>query len=870
VDSAAGTQPQETPATAGTARPDSASSAASLESHLYHVLAESAPDAILAIDARHRILAANPAAARLFGYPTEELVGRHLTDLMPERFRTRHMQGVERYVATGERGIPWQGVRVPIRTRAGAEIPVEISFGEAVINGERIFSGFLRDVSDQVAADRAIHEARTQAELRATEAEHLAERLQEQAIELEQQTDEAQTLSEELEITNDELVLSLESADTARQQLAGILESMTDAVSAFDAQWRWTYMNPAARAVLVALGHDPDAAVGRVVWDELGELDGTKYEQEVRRAARTGTVVEFEEFLPALGRCFENRIVPGPGGAVTTFTRDVTERRRAATELADREAQFRALANAIPQLAWMTGPDGWISWYNQRWYDYTGTTPEQMAGWGWQAVHHPAELPRVLERWRSAIASGAPWEDTFPLRRHDGEYGWFLSRAYPVRDGSGEIVRWFGTNTDITEQRDAVARAVALQSLTEAFSAALAPADVVRAFLEHGTGAVGAATGLVVLLTPGDDALEIAGMRGYSPAAIAVLGSIPTNGAFAVTTAIREARSQWVTSREDALARFPDAVAVYDTDGLAATAAVPLCAGAPARVVGAAAFNFATPQHFPDTQREFIETLGRLCAQALERSRLYASEHDARAEAQAANAAKSQFLAMMSHELRQPLNAITGYADLMMLGVRGSVTEQQREDLARIKASSTHLSTLINDILQHAKIEAGQLDYHVSEVLLEPILSQIVTFLGPQIAAKALAYTCEPCDPELRVRADPDRLLQAVMNLVSNAIKYTGPGGAVTLSASLTGQGTVAIRIHDTGIGIPADKLEAIFDPFVQARRSLSQPSEGVGLGLAIAREIARHLGGDITVESEEGRGSTFTLTLQQAGTPPS
>ncbi|HZT80031.1 MAG TPA: PAS domain-containing protein, partial [Gemmataceae bacterium] len=116
------------------------------------------------------------------------------------------------------------------------------------------------------------------------------------------------------------------------------------------------------------------------------------------------------------------------------------------------EEQFRTLADSIPQLAWMARPDGYLFWYNRRWYEYTGTTPEQMAGWGWQSVHDPAELPRVLARWKAALASGEPWEDTFPLRRRDGELRWHLSRALPVRDDQGRVTRWFGTNTDITER----------------------------------------------------------------------------------------------------------------------------------------------------------------------------------------------------------------------------------------------------------------------------------------------------------------------------------------------------------------------------------------------------------------------------------
>jgi len=111
------------------------------------------------------------------------------------------------------------------------------------------------------------------------------------------------------------------------------------------------------------------------------------------------------------------------------------------------------MANAMPQLAWMANPDGWIFWYNQGWYDYTGTTPQQMEGWGWQSVHDPAELPMVMERWQASIATSEPFEMVFPLRSAHGEYRAFLTRVSPIKDASGKVLRWFGTNTDVDEQK---------------------------------------------------------------------------------------------------------------------------------------------------------------------------------------------------------------------------------------------------------------------------------------------------------------------------------------------------------------------------------------------------------------------------------
>src|SRR5438128_2014186 len=153
-------------------------------------------------------------------------------------------------------------------------------------------------------------------------------------------------------------------------------------------------------------------------------------------------------------------LVPTVSGEVYSYVifRDVSEHRRLESEREESEKRFRNMADNIPQLAWMAEPDGNIFFYNRRWYEFTGTVPEQMRGWGWRHVHHPEHIGSVMRKWAAGIASRVAWEDTFPLRRHDGEYRWFLSRALPIKDERGNVLRWFGTNTDVTEQRDAAQR----------------------------------------------------------------------------------------------------------------------------------------------------------------------------------------------------------------------------------------------------------------------------------------------------------------------------------------------------------------------------------------------------------------------------
>ena len=247
-----------------------------------------------------------------------------------------------------------------------------------------------------------------------------------------------------------------------------------------------------------------------------------------------------------------------------------------------------------------------------------------------------------------------------------------------------------------------------------------------------------------------------------------------------------------------------------------------------------------------------------------ESERARAEAEAARAEAEAANRAKSDFLAVMSHELRTPLNAIGGYAELMEMGIRGPVSPQQREDLRRIQTSQRHLLGLINEVLNYAKLETGTVQYDLADLRVHESLVAAEALVAPQARAKGIALRQRPCDPELVVRADPEKLRQVLVNLLSNAVKFTDAGGKIEVSCGAE-NARALVRVRDTGIGIPPDKLEAIFDPFVQVRADHTRSQEGTGLGLAISRDLARGMGGDLTVESTLGEGSTFTLALLRA-----
>jgi len=231
------------------------------------------------------------------------------------------------------------------------------------------------------------------------------------------------------------------------------------------------------------------------------------------------------------------------------------------------------------------------------------------------------------------------------------------------------------------------------------------------------------------------------------------------------------------------------------------------------------------------------------------------------AEAESANRAKGEFLATMSHELRTPLNAIGGYAELIEMGVAGSVTEQQREYLERVRTSQQHLLAIINDLLNYTKVESGQVSYDVETLDLHEVVESVLSMVTPQASRKRIRLRHGPCNDQTLARADRLKVEQIVLNLLSNAVKFTPDGGEVTASCAIDGN-VSALTVRDTGPGIPEEKREAIFEPFVQLGRTLSSIREGTGLGLAISRDLARAMDGDITVSSAVGNGSTFRLTL--------
>jgi signal transduction histidine kinase len=278
------------------------------------------------------------------------------------------------------------------------------------------------------------------------------------------------------------------------------------------------------------------------------------------------------------------------------------------------------------------------------------------------------------------------------------------------------------------------------------------------------------------------------------------------------------------------------------------------------RPLGVLALGWDVPHALAAGDRALLLAFARHCAFALERARLLDAERDARAQAEAASRAKTDFVNVLSHELRSPVNAIVGHAQLLEMGVHGPVSDRQHVALERIGRSAHLMGALVDDLLELARIEHGQLTFALRDVPAAEAVEAVAEAVRPQLEAKRLALSVDPGPPGLAVRADPGRLQQILLNLLTNAVKFTERGAvAVRVAAA---DDAVRVEVRDTGVGIPAARLGVVFDRFVQVDQSLTRRAGGLGLGLAIARDLARGMGGEVTAESREGEGSAFTLSL--------
>jgi PAS domain S-box-containing protein len=445
----------------------------------------------------------------------------------------------------------------------------------------------------------------------------------------------------------------------------------------------WVYRDANTNALRL-VGRSWDDLVGRRVSDLVPERS-PRIAKACARVVASGVLECYDAEFD--GRTFSITIYPAGEDAVISSALDITGRVRAEAALRESEERFRELANSIDQFAWTCEPGGTINWYNKRWYEYTGTSFEQMQSEGWRQVVHPEHHDRVMAHLQRCLGQEKEWEDTFPLRGREGSYRWFLSRAVPVRDPAGRVARWIGTNTDVTESRQ-------LQI-----------------------------------------ALEQADRR------------------------------------------------------------------------------------------------------------------------------KDEFLAMLAHELRNPLTPISNAAEALLKIVPGERT-QEHLLISMIRRQAGQLARLIDDLLDVARITQGRIELRTQQVPIRSCIEAAVEMVEPLLRARGQQLVLTQPLESLYVTGDQERLGQCISNLLVNAVKYTNPGGEIRIR-HYSQASQVVIEIVDTGVGISPELLPHIFELFVQGDRTLDRSQGGLGVGLAICKQLVEMHRGSVSAHSDGvGRGATFEIRL--------
>jgi len=535
-------------------------------------------------------------------------------------------------------------------------------------------------------------------------------------------------------------------------------------------------------------------------------------------------------------------------------SRSLTAQRAAEQQLRDSEKQFRDLIENLPLLAWSARPDGFIDYYNQRWFQFTGTTLAQMEGWGWKSVHDPARVDAVAARWAQAVASGEPFEMEFPLRRADGVFRWFLTRVSPLRDNTGKVLRWFGTNTDVTTLRDAEERLALLSEASSNFIAArLDLSTVLKTLVDSITPRL-ADSCAVVLESPQADSLTFAAWKHANPEAQQLMGE--------VGTASPLKRGEGISGRVIATGRpivelvaKPGAIvsatktaygAFLERFPVSSILSVPLRSAE--RVLGA--LSVMLPPGVAGFDHE-DQTLVQEIADRASAAIVAAQQYE---QAERAIRLRDDFLLVASHELRTPLTALQ--LQLQSLSPIVAQTNADARVIKRLEAANRQtlrLGRLVDDLLDVSQLDADKLKLRPEHFDLMSLVQEV----ADRHATPTSPVTIEGAGPVWLI-ADASRIEQVLTNLVGNAIKY-GPQKPVVIKVE-EAEGKVTVSVRDEGMGIGPKDLKRIFGRFERAVPT--QNYGGLGLGLFIARQIVEAHGGTIDVVSELGAGSTFTVRL--------
>jgi PAS domain S-box-containing protein len=543
------------------------------------------------------------------------------------------------------------------------------------------------------------------------------------------------------------------------------------------------------------------------------------------------------------------------GDAVRMFgiVEDITERKRAESALRESEQRFLAMANGIPQLAWMAEADGHIFWYNQRWYAYTGTTFEEMEGWAWQSVHDPAELPKVLEGWKLAIAKGIPFEMEFPLRGANGLFRTFLTLVMPVTDSEGHVVRWFGTNTDISERKEAEER---LAGQTEELSRQAEELARSREALENQT------LMLRSVLDSMEEGLVAADEQGkfiiWNPAATRILGLGAANighpewtshyGLFQLDTITpfpaeqlplaRALRGE--TNTAQMFVRNPE----VDEGVWIEVSGGPLKDKNGAIRGGVVAFRDVSQRKADENEiRKLNDELEARVVQRTEQ--LAAANHEMEA-----------FTYSVSHDLRAPLRHISGFSKLLSEEFGATLAPEGQHLVQRIQEGTRRMGLLVDDLLNLGRIGRHEVRRQVTG--LNSLVNEAIADLAQECGGRQVEWKIDSLP---FVECDPGLMRQVLQNLLSNAVKFSRPRAQAVIEVGQKNEdGKQVIFVRDNGVGFNPKYADKLFGVFQRLHRQ--EDFEGTGVGLATVLRIVQKHGGRLWAEAELDRGATFYFTV--------
>ncbi len=793
----------------------------------YRSLVEQAPDAIFIADSNLHFTEVNSRACSLSGYSRDELLSMTVTDFMTEE----ELVSNPLRIAELTEGMPLV-VERRLKHRDGSLVPVEVS---SKLLGDGQFQSIVRDISERRGAE------------------------------------------EKLRISE--------------QQFRSLIENSPDVIVKTDSEGKILFINR------VPTGYRKEDLIGSSVFDYVSDESARKYRNALDETVTSGSCHPFEVEEEGVHRKWMIRMALLEHGdeteSIMVIASDITERKRAEDALRESEERYRSLVLATTSIVWTTDGEGGFAVPQPSWEKYTGQTWEDHKGWGWAEMMHPEDRERIKTLWLRALTDRSLYESDGRIwNAATGQHHYFTARAVPLLNEDGSVREWIGNFTDVDDHKQAEAERARLyeaerrarqiaNTLSRANLALTRSLDldtVLETLLDYLSELVPYDTANI-MLREDEMRFRVVALRDYEQWSDAgktrsISFDIRTNP---ITREILISRRGLLIpdTRE-----YPGWEVRDGAEHVRNWIGVPLIAGG--QVIGLYSIDKAEPDFFTKEDVHLTESLAAQAAVAIQNADLFkqinhhaedleqrvtkrtAQLEAAKERAESADRMKSAFLAAMSHELRTPLNSIIGFTGIILQGMAGSLNDEQRKQLTMVIDSARHLLSLINDILDISRIEAGQLEVSFRPFDLGEVIAKAVAMTSPMAEKKGLTLLIH-IEPEVgQITSDRRRVEQIVINLLNNAIKFTDRG-QVRVECRVD-DGRIVASVIDTGIGIKEEDIGKLFNPFQQIDTGLTRQHEGTGLGLAICKRLVRALGGEIKVESRWGAGSVFSFTLPFAG----